>query len=114
MPNFYKDNDDIQFHIKNIDLDWIIELKENNFKDKGKFDYAPKNLADAKDSFDRILDIIGDISGNVIEPLAAEIDAEGSHFENGQVKYAKGIEIALEALRKADMMGFTLPRRFGG
>ena len=42
MPNFYKDNDDIQFHMKHIDLDWVIELKEENFADKGKFDYAKR------------------------------------------------------------------------
>ena len=114
MPNFYKDNDDIQFQFKHLDLDWIIELKEENFADKGKFNYAPKNIEDAKDSYDKILDIVGNISGNIIEPMAAEIDEEGSHHENGEVRYAKGIEIALDALKKADMMGFTLPRKYGG
>ena len=114
MPNFYKDNDDIQFQFKHLDLDWIVELKEENFADKGKFNYAPKNIEDARDNFDKILDIIGDISGNIIEPMAAEIDEEGSHYENGEVRYAKGIEIALDALKKADMMGFTLPRKYGG
>ena len=114
MPNFYRDNDDIQFHVKNMNLDWVIELKENNFEDKGKFNYAPKNIEDAKDGYDRILEIIGDISGNIIEPMAHEIDEEGSHYENGQVIYSKGTALSLDVLKKADMMGFTLPRRYGG
>jgi len=114
MPNFYKDNDDIQFHFKNMDLNWIIDLKENNFEDKGKFNYAPKNKEDAKDSYNRILDIAGDISGNIIEPKAAEADEEGAHFEKGKVSYAEATQEAIDALTKADLMGFTLPRKYGG
>ncbi|MCK4797117.1 MAG: acyl-CoA dehydrogenase family protein [Spirochaetes bacterium] len=114
MPNFYRDNDDIQFHFKHLDLDWIIELKENNFTDKGKFNYAPKNIEDAKDSYDKILEIAGDISGNIIEPNAAEADEEGAHFNNGEVTYAKATQEAIDVLTKADLMGFTLPRKYGG
>lgn len=114
MPNFYKDNDDIQFHMKHIDVDWVIELKEEKFADKGKYDYAPKNINDAKDSYDRILEIVGDIAGNIIEPKAAEADEEGAHFENGEVTYAKGTQDTIDAFTKADLMGFTLPRKYGG
>lgn len=114
MPNFYRDNDDIQFHMKNMDLDWIIELKENYFEDAGKYDYAPKNILDAKDSYDRILDIVGDISANFIAPRAQEADEEGAHYENGEVRYAKATQEAIELLTKSDLMGFTLPRKYGG
>lgn len=114
MPNFYKDNDDIQFHMKHIDLDWAIDLKEDGFGDKEKYDYAPVNHNDARDSYDKVLDITGDIAGNVIEPLAAEVDEEEAHFIDGEVEYAKGTQIALDMLKKADLMGFTLPRKYGG
>ncbi len=114
MPNFYKENDDIRFHMKHMDLDRVIELKEEHFADKGKFDYAPRNIHDAKDSYDRILDIVGDIAGNIIAPRAAEADEEGAHFENGEVTYAAATQEAIDALKKADMMGFTLPRKYGG
>ncbi len=114
MPNFYRDNDDIQFHIQHLDLDRVIELKEDHFADKGKFDYAPRNIHDAKDSYDRILEIVGDIAGNIIEPKAAEADEEGAHFENGEVTYAAATQEAIDAFTKADLMGFTLPRKYGG
>ncbi len=114
MPNFYKDNDDIQFHMKNIDLDWIIELKEDNFSEKNKYNYAPKNIQDAKDNYDRILDIVGDIAGNFIAPRAHGMDEEGAEYHNGEVKYPKGTEESLDVLKKADLMGFTLPRKYGG
>ncbi len=114
MPNFYKENDDIRFHMKHMDLDREIELKENYFADKGKFDYAPVNTNDARDSYDKVLDVIGGIAGDFIAPRAPKVDEEGAHFENGEVQYAKGTEEALDVLKKADMMGFTLPRKYGG
>ncbi len=114
MPNFFTDNDDILFHMKNMDLDKVILLKEKNFADKSKFDYAPKNIADAKDSYQRIMDVVGDIAGNFVDPRAADVDEEGAHLENGEVRYAKGTEEALEVCRNAEIWGFTLPRRYGG
>lgn len=114
MPNFYTENDDIRFHLKHLDLDWVIELKEGHFAEKGNYAYAPKNLADAKDSYDRILAIVGDITGNIIAPKAADADEEGARFEQGEVTYATATQEAIDAFRKADLMGFTLPRQYGG
>jgi Zn-dependent protease with chaperone function len=48
MPNFYRDNDDILFQFKHLDLDRIIELKEDKFSNKDKSDYAPRSIADAR------------------------------------------------------------------
>ncbi len=114
MPNFYKENDDIQFHMKHIDLDRVIELKEDYFKDKETYDYAPVNVADARDNYDKILEIVGDLAGNVVEPLAEEADKEEAHFANGEVEYASGTKVAMDLFKKADLMGFTLPRKYGG
>jgi alkylation response protein AidB-like acyl-CoA dehydrogenase len=114
MPNFYTENDDIQFQFKHLDLDRVIELKEDHFADKGVYNYAPKNISDAKDSYHRILKIVGDIAGNIIDPKAAEADEEGAHFEQGSVTYANATQEAVEAFKKADLMGFTLPRKYGG
>jgi alkylation response protein AidB-like acyl-CoA dehydrogenase len=114
MPNFYKDNDDIQFQFKHLDLDRVIDLVEEGFKDKGVYDYAPSNRADARDSYDRVLDIVGSLCGDYIAPRAPEVDKESAHFENGEVTYAKGTAEAMDMLKKADLMGFTLPRRYGG
>ena len=42
------------------------------------------------------------------------MDKEGAHYDDGIVTYAAGTREALEQLRKADLMGFTLPRKYGG
>jgi alkylation response protein AidB-like acyl-CoA dehydrogenase len=42
------------------------------------------------------------------------VDEEGSHFEDGKVRYARGTQEALDQLTKAELMGFTLPRKYDG
>lgn len=114
MPNFYTDNDDIQFHFKHLDLDQIIEMREGDFSEKDTFSYAPKSVRDARDSYDRILNIVGDITANIIAPKAHEADEEGAHYADGEVTYAEATQEAIDAFTKADLMGFTLPRKYGG
>ena len=48
MANFFNDNDDILFQFQSLDLDEIIEIRENNFKEKDESLYAPENIEDEK------------------------------------------------------------------
>jgi alkylation response protein AidB-like acyl-CoA dehydrogenase len=115
MANFYKDNDDIQFLFRHIDLGNLATICENGFKFAGEFDYAPADADEAIQNYDLVLDSLGQLSGDFIAPRAEDIDREGNTLnEDGSVTYAKGIQESLEKLAKADVMGFTLPYRFGG
>lgn len=114
MENFFKDNDDILFHLKHADLTKVIDLKEDFFKDKDESSYAPKDHTDTKDSYEKILEVVGELSGEYFAPLAREVDEQEAQLINGEVQYARGTEIALKMMAQADLMGFTLPRRFGG
>ncbi len=115
MANFYKDNEDILFLFKNMDIPGVANAVEEGFKFAKDFDYAPTNLAEATENYDLVLDAIGKLSGDFIWPRSEGIDRQGSHLcEDGKVKYADGIKESLEMLAKADVMGFTLPYRFGG
>ena len=114
MSNFYRDNSDILFHMNTMDLFRVIELKEDNFSGKDDFPYAPVDEADAMDNYDRVLEIIGEIAGEFVFQRAPEVDEEGAKFENGEVVYAKGTVEALDRLKKAELTGFTLPRKYGG
>ena len=117
VANFFADNADIQFHLDHLpDLERIVRFREDEFQDAARFDYAPTDVADAVDNYRRALEVVGQISGDVVAPASAEIDTVGSHLspEEGCVHYAPGIAKALKALGQADLMGFTLPRRFGG
>ncbi len=115
MGNFYKDNDDIQFLLRHIDLGRLAQISEEDFKFADEFDYAPANAAEAIQNYDMVLDGLGELSAEFIAPRAEQIDKEGNKLnEDGSVTYAKGTQESLERLSKAEVMGFTLPHRFGG
>ncbi|HBH49452.1 MAG TPA: acyl-CoA dehydrogenase [Bacteroidales bacterium] len=114
MDNFYIDNPDLKFHLNHPLMKKIVALKERDFADKEKFDYAPLDFEDAMDSYDKVLEIVGDICANVVAPNAESVDAEGPQLVNGEVIYAKGTQENLDALVKAGLMGITLPREYNG
>ena len=114
MANFYTDNDALKFHLSHPMMRKIVELKERNFADADKYDYAPRDFEDAMDSYERVLDIVGDVSANIIAENAESVDQEGPHVENGRVIYAEGTKKNLDACRKAGLMGMAMPRRLGG
>jgi alkylation response protein AidB-like acyl-CoA dehydrogenase len=115
MANFYKDNDDIQFLFRHMDVGSIAEIMEEGFKFAKEFDYAPASAAEAVENYDLVLQSLGQLSGDFIAPRSEDIDRQGSRLnEDGTVSYADGIRESLDMLAKANVMGFTLPHRFGG
>ena len=114
MANFYTDNKDLKFQLSNPMMKRIVELKEDNYKDYGKYDDAPRNLEDALDSYDKVMEIIGDICGSIIAPNAEQVDIDGPVCKNGRVTYAEGTKQNQEALTKAGVYGIALPRRYNG
>ncbi len=114
MANFYNDNEALKHYLSHPLMKKIVELKERNFADADKYDYAPQDFDDAVDSYDRVLEIVGDICANVIAENAEEVDHTGPQVVNNRVKYAPATERNLEACRKAGLMGMSMPRRLGG
>ncbi len=114
MANFYNDNKELKFHLQHPLMEKIVRLKERNFTEKEKFDYAPMDYEDAFDSFDKVLEVVGEICGEIVGPNAESIDAEGPQVVDGHVVYARGTEENIEALNKAGLMGMSLPRAYGG
>lgn len=114
MENFYTDNKDLRFHLNHPLMEKIVALKENNYEESKAFDFAPIDFEDAIDSYDKILEIVGEISGEVIEPNAESVDKEGPQLENNEVKYAKGTQENHDVLTKAGLIGMSLPRKYGG
>lgn len=115
MANYYSDRKEIKFELENSPLmERIVELKERAYEDKDQYDEAPQDYADAMDNYDRVLDVVGDITANVIAPNAEDVDAEGPHCENGRVRYASKTYENLSTMVQAGMNGMTMPRRYGG
>ena len=114
MANFYLDNKDLQYHLSHPLMKRIIELKERNFADAKEYDYAPQNVEDALDSYRRVLEIVGDVCGEVIAANAESVDHEGPRVVNDHVEYASGTVRNIEALNEAGLGGMTLPRKYDG
>ena len=114
MANFYLDTPALRHHLNHPLMKRIVELKERNYADKDKYDYAPFDFEDAMDSYDRVLQIIGEICGETIAANAEDVDHEGPVCKGGRVTYAAGTKANLEAVTKAGLMGVAMPRRFGG
>ena len=72
--NFYNDNESLKFYLSHPVMDKIIKLKERNFVDCENDMMAPENVEDAIDSYDKVLEIVGDLTANVLEPNAESVD----------------------------------------
>lgn len=114
MENFYTDNPHLKFHLSHPLMEKIVKLKESGYSQKDKYDFAPLDFEDALDNYDKVMEIIGEISGEIIAPNAESVDKEGPQLINNEVKYARGTQQNYDALVKAGLVGFTLPREYDG
>ena len=78
------------------------------------FDTAPLDFEDAYDTYQRTLDIVGEIAGTIIADNAEGVDLEGPHHEGSRVRYASGTQRNLDAMVQAGLNGMTMPRRYNG
>jgi alkylation response protein AidB-like acyl-CoA dehydrogenase len=114
MSNFFSDNQDIRFLFDYFDLKELAAAQERETPN-GNADYVPDGLDDAVDNYRRILEIVGEIAAETIAPNAEQVDIEGNtHNANGTVTLHPLVRKNLDRLTQADMMGFTLPRKYGG
>ena len=67
------------------------------------------------DNYRRVLEIVGEVAGDMIAPNAEQIDREGNTLnDDGTVTLHPLVQENLDRLTQADLMGFTLPRKYGG
>ena len=114
MANFFLDNQDIVFLFDHIDMEELATIQELDTPN-GDADYAPDSPADMVDNYRRILEIVGEVAAETIAPSAEQVDREGNTLnEDGTVTLHPLVQRNLDRLNQADMMGFTLPRKYGG
>ncbi|MBO5763597.1 MAG: acyl-CoA dehydrogenase, partial [Lentisphaeria bacterium] len=87
MMNYFGDNPDLRFTLDHLDLGEAVGLREDNYKFAEEFDHAPQDFEDALDNYRRVLDVVGGICGDKIDPRSRTVDEEGPHFENNTVTY---------------------------
>ncbi len=114
MANFYTDNPDLSHHLNHTMMRKIVDLKHRNYTYAQKNNYAPLDFDDAMDNYERVLQVVGELCGDIIATNAESVDHEGASCSGGRAHYASATVKNLEACRQAGLMGMAIPRRFGG
>ena len=75
----------------------------------------PLDGADTVDNYRRTLEIVGAVAAETIAPNAEQVDRDGNTLnEDGTVTLHPKVRENLFRMSQADLMGFTLPRKYGG
>ncbi len=112
--NFYSENSALKFQLGHPLMEKIVALKEQNYADKDKYTDAPQDFEDAIDNYDKILEIVGEICGDIIASNAEAVDHDGPQVENNRVIYAAGTQQNHNVLAQSGLYGMALPRQYGG
>ncbi len=112
MGNFYSDTPDLVRRIESAPWGALLPALERGFSDPHEL--APKSVEEGVELIGAVLDLTGQIAADEIAPRAAEVDRIGARLEEGRVVYAPGTRESLALLAEAGLMGFILPREFGG
>ena len=119
MANFFLDNEDIQFLFQPHRPGGAGPAcrKTTSHVGNGRAgDYGPRDAADAVDNYRRVLEIIGEVAGDMLAPNAEDSRPRRQHAQrrrHGDAASA-GAARTSDRLTQADLMGFTLPRKYGG
>ncbi len=112
MAHFHRDNPDLRLQMGAVRWDRIVPFLEEEFALASEG--GPADLAEAREMHEAVLELVGELAGEVIAPAAGEVDAEGAHLRDGKVVWAKATTSHWKALAEAGLLGFCIDRRFGG
>lgn len=110
--NFYLDNKDLKFTMEEM-IDWekIIALKEEIGSEDCPYEDAEEAIATY---LEMLSDPIGELAAQRIAPRAEEVDTIGCRLVDGEVVFPEGLRRNLKDLSDAQLMGLTIPARYGG
>ncbi len=114
MANFYKDNSDIKLNLERVGLHQLADLIEGDYSAAHISDIAPENSSDAVENYLKICQIAGGLAGGPIAERSAKIDEEGNVCRDGDVFYHELVKKNLRDFQKAQLLGISIPREYGG
>lgn len=112
--NYYTDNPVLKHYLSHPLFRRIVEMRERNFTQADKYDYAPVDFEEAVAGYEHVLTLVGELCAETVAPNATDADRSGSALENGRVKYAPATDANMQAFRQAGLMGISIPRCYGG
>jgi alkylation response protein AidB-like acyl-CoA dehydrogenase len=111
MPNFFSDNDDLQFYFdEGIDWDAIVKATERNPNDEA----APQSTEEAVSIYRDIAEMFGQFVADEIEPHSLAMDEHGVHMKDGEAITPPKFDEIFEQIKSLDLHWLCLPRELGG
>jgi alkylation response protein AidB-like acyl-CoA dehydrogenase len=111
MANYYLDNEDLQFYVKQgIDWDPIVEITEYGYRAAD----GHADAAEGKQFYEEVAEMLGQFVAEEIAPHVAEIDAEGVRLKDGEAHLPAKLQAIFEQIRELDLHAMCLPRELGG
>ena len=115
--DFLADNADLRFYIDRW-IDWDRLSDEVEYKgfsealsDSGEGHASP---ADARDFYEEVLRLVGQLAAGEIAPRAADIDRHGLALVDGEVVLPEAMNEIFATLAETGLHGLCVPREFGG
>jgi len=112
VGSFYTDNPNLRRRVDNAPWAAVLPALEQNFS--SRHELAPSSLEEAVEQITMVLEMVGAMAASEIAPRAAEVDRIGARLERGRVVYPEAMRKSFRLLCEAGLMGFTLPREYGG
>jgi hypothetical protein len=112
--NFYTDNPDIEYNLERLNLRKLADLLEGDYGESKIYDFAPENADDARENYLNVCKIAGELCAGPLFERARQIDQEGNVCKDGDVIYHPLIKKNIDDFRKAQLLGLSLPRKYGG
>lgn len=110
--NFYTDNPSLSFYLHHPDMAQVTETREQGYSLTAEG--GPANNEAALRQYELVLDLVGQVAGEVIAPNAAEVDHVGPQLVDGRVEYAPGTRQNLDAIIQSGLFGISLERKYNG
>ena len=80
--NFFSDNADLRFHFESLNLEEVVRLRENDYREEG----SPKDFAASQTVFREKLETVGALAGGPILKRSEEADRVGVTIQNNEVR----------------------------
>ena len=111
MPNFYTDNEDLQYYVRK-GIDWTELIKVTEFLRPGCD--AKEQIEETVETYRDMLEMIGTFASEEIATRAAAIDRGEMSVENSEVSVPEELDEIFDQLRELDLHWMCIPRELGG
>jgi alkylation response protein AidB-like acyl-CoA dehydrogenase len=111
MPNFFRDNEDLQFYFdRGIDWAPLVEITEYGYRTEGGF----KSSDEAVQFYRQVAEMVGEFTADQVAPAGAQIDRAPVTLQKGEAVFPPVLAAIFDRIKGLELHGMCLPRELGG